>query len=78
MTKELLNDINEATKIEIKVNPLDYDYVSKNLDLERVEVKPDNAISLGGVVILSDAGNIEAEIHERFKTIKNSILKVKE
>jgi flagellar assembly protein FliH len=78
LTKELLNDINEATKIEIKVNPLDYDYVSKNLDLERVEVKPDNAISLGGVVILSDAGNIEAEIHERFKTIKNSILKVKE
>jgi flagellar assembly protein FliH len=77
LTKELINDIKEATKIEIRLNPLDYDYVKNNLDLEKVEVKPDNAISAGGVVILSDAGNIEAEIDERFKTIKNNILKVK-
>ena len=75
LTKELLNDIKEATQIEVKVNPLDYDYVKDNLSLEKIKVTPDNAISVGGVVILSDAGNIEAEIHERFKTIKNHILK---
>lgn len=75
LTKELINDIKEATKIEVKVNPLDYDYVKDNINLEKVEVIPDNAISLGGVVILSDSGNIEAEIHERFKNIKNHILK---
>ena len=75
LTKELLNDIKEATQIEIKVNPLDYDYVKDNLKLEKVKITPDNAISIGGVVILSDAGNIEAEIHKRFEAIKNHILK---
>ena len=75
LTKELLNDIKEATQVEIKLNPLDYDYVKENLNLEKVKVTPDNAINLGGVVILSDAGNIEAEIHKRFEAIKNHILK---
>jgi len=75
LTKELLNDIKEATQIEIKVNPLDYDYVKDHLNLDKIKVSPDNAISVGGVVILSDAGNIEAEIHKRFEAIKNHILK---
>jgi len=75
LTKELLNDIKEATQIEVKVNPLDYDYVKDNLDVTKIKVTPDNAISVGGVVIVSDAGNIEAEIHERFKTIKKHLLK---
>jgi len=74
LTKELINDIKEATQIEVKVNPLDYDYVKDNLNLDKIKVTPDNAISIGGVVILSDAGNIEAEIHERFKAIKNHVL----
>jgi flagellar assembly protein FliH len=75
LTKELINDIKEATKIEVKVNPVDYEYVKENINLEKVKVTPDNAISAGGVVILSDVGNIEAEIHERFKNIKENILK---
>jgi flagellar assembly protein FliH len=75
LTKELINDIKKATKIEIKVNPIDYEYVKENLQLEKVKITPDSAISPGGVVILSDSGNIEAEISDRFKTIKNNILK---
>jgi len=75
LTKELLDDIKEATKIEIKLNPEDFEYVQENLNLEKVKITPDNAITPGGVVILSDVGNIEAEISERFKTIKNNILK---
>ena len=75
LTKELINDIKEATKIEIKVNPLDYDYIKDNLNLEKIKITPDNAVSLGGVLIISDAGNIEGEIKERFQTIKNHILK---
>jgi len=75
LTKELLNDIKEATKIEIKVNPLDYEYIKENLNLEKIKITPDDAISLGGVIILSDAGNIEAEIKDRFQTIKENILK---
>jgi len=77
LTKELINDIKEATKIEVKVNPLDYDYVKDKINLDKITIKPDNAISPGGVVIISDVGNIEAEIAERFKVIKNNILKVR-
>ncbi len=75
LTKELINDIKEASKIEIKLNPLDYDYVKENLNIENIEISPDNAITPGGVVIMSDAGNIEGEITERFKTLKNNLLK---
>jgi len=75
LTKELINDIKEATRIEIKINPLDYEYVKENLQLEKVKITPDNTIVPGGVVILSDTGNIEAEINDRFKTIKKNILK---
>jgi len=75
LTKELLNDIKEATKIEIRLNPLDFDYVQNNLNLDKIKIIPDNAVSAGGVVINSDAGNIEAEIHERFNTIKNHLKK---
>ena len=74
LTKELINDIKEATQIEVKLNPIDYDYVKEHLNLEKITIKPDNAISPGGVVIISDAGNIEAEVHERFNAIKSHIL----
>ncbi len=75
LTKELINDIKEASKIEIKLNPLDFDYVKENLNIENVTLTPDSAITPGGVVIMSDAGNIEGEINERFKTLKNNLLK---
>ncbi|NPA54740.1 MAG: hypothetical protein GXO40_00020 [Epsilonproteobacteria bacterium] len=74
LAKSLIEDIKEATKIEIKVNPLDYEYVKEHLNLEKIKITPDNVISQGGVVILSDAGNIEAEIYQRFKAIKTHIL----
>ena len=77
LTKELINDIREATQIEVKLNPIDYDYVKENINLEKITIKPDNAISPGGVVIISDAGNIEAEVHERFNAIKSHLLKDK-
>jgi flagellar assembly protein FliH len=77
LTKELISDIKEATKIEIRLNPVDYDYVSKKLEPdEKIKLVPDSAIKAGGVVISSDVGNIEAEIKERFNAIKNNILKV--
>ena len=75
LTKELINDIKEASKIEIKLNPLDFDYVKENLNIENVTLTPDSAITPGGVVIMSDVGNIEGEINERFKTLKNNLLK---
>ena len=75
LTRELLNSIMDATNIKIKVNPNDYIYLKEHLeDNTKVEVISDNAVSLGGVVIVSDNGNIDGTIMSRYKNLKQSVL----
>jgi len=74
LVKSLMDEIKDATKVEIKVNPKDAEYL-KSKDLKNVEIVPDEAVKEGGVVIVSDVGNIDAEIKNRFKNIKEAILK---
>ena len=76
LAKALMEDIKEATKIKIKVNPKDAEYLKDKFD--NVEIIPDSAIKEGGVVIMSDLGNIDAEVMERFKNVKEAILEGKE
>ncbi len=76
LAKALMEDIKEATKIKIKVNPKDAEYLKGKF--ENVEIIPDSAIKEGGVVIISDLGNIDAEVMERFKNVKEAILEGKE
>jgi flagellar assembly protein FliH len=73
LAKSLMDEVKEATKIKIKVNPKDAEYL-KNKDLKNVEILEDPAVKEGGVVIISDIGNIDAEIINRFKAIKEAIL----
>ncbi|WP_024789065.1 FliH/SctL family protein [Lebetimonas sp. JH292] len=73
LAKSLMDEVKDATKIKIKVNPKDAEFL-KNKDLKNVEIIEDPAIKEGGVVIISDIGNIDAEIINRFKAIKESIL----
>ena len=75
LAKALMEDIKDASKIKLKVNPKDAEYLKNKF--ENVEIIPDSAIKEGGVVILSDLGNIDAEVMERFKTIKEAILEGK-
>ena len=42
--------------------------------MQNVEIVEDDAVKEGGVVILSDVGNIDAQILQRFKAIKEAIL----
>ena len=72
LAKALMEDVKDATKITIKVNSKDASYLKE--ELKNVEVVEDDAIKEGGVVIVSDVGNIDAEIKQRFKTIKEAIL----
>jgi flagellar assembly protein FliH len=72
LAKALMDDIKDATKITIKVNPKDVKYLKENL--QNVEIVEDDAVKEGGVVILSDVGNIDAQILQRFKAIKEAIL----
>jgi flagellar assembly protein FliH len=73
LAKALMEDIKDATKIQIKVNPKDAEYL-KSQDLKNVEIIEDEAVKEGGVVIISDIGNIDAEILQRFKAIKEAVL----
>jgi len=73
LAKALMEDIKDATKITIKVNPKDAKYL-KEQNLQNVEIVEDDAVKEGGVVILSDIGNIDAQILQRFKAIKEAIL----
>ena len=75
LTRELLNSIMDATNIKVKVNPNDYLYLKEHLeDNTKVEVISDGAVSLGGVVIVSDTGNIDGTIMSRYKNLKQSVL----
>ena len=67
----LIKELSDVKNIEIRVNPEDSDYLreqfSKN---ERVKVCSDDAISKGGVVIISEGGNIDATMQTRLEKLK--------
>jgi len=72
LAKALMEDVKGATQITIKINPKDASYLKTKL--KNVKIVEDDAIKEGGVVIISDIGNIDAEIKQRFKVIKDAIL----
>jgi len=75
LAKALIEDVKGAMKIKIKAHPDDCDYLKENLDTSGVlEVVPDNAISKGGIIIESDAGNVDGTVMTRFQAIKRNIL----
>ena len=75
LAKSLIEEVKDAVKIEIRVNPKDANYLKNNL--KNVNVVADEAVKEGGVIITTDAGNIDAEIENRFKAIKEAVLEEK-
>ena len=74
LAKSLIKDLSDATEILIKVHPDDYGYLKQNLSQDvKVKVEADNAIAKGGVVVVSDAGNIDGSIKERFSRVKSTL-----
>ena len=72
---ELIKELQNASKITIKVNPKDHGEVSSSVgSLKHVEILSDSAVSEGGVIVLSDAGNIDAQISKRFERVKRAAL----
>jgi len=75
LSEELIKELQSASKITLKINPKDFALISEELaKLHNVEVVADNAISEGGVVVMSDAGNIDAQISKRFERVKKAAL----
>ena len=71
----LVKELQNASKITLKVNPKDHTAVVEHLgQLAHVEVLPDSAVNEGGVVVLSDVGNRDAQITKRFQRVKKAAL----
>jgi len=75
LADELIKDLQGASQIEIKVNPKDHAAISEHLgSLQNVTVRSDSAVSEGGVIVISDAGNIDAQVTKRFERVKKAAL----
>ena len=75
LSKQLIEELQGASKITLRVNPADHGMISENVGkLDRVEIVSDSAVSPGGVIAISDAGNIDAEIMKRYERVKRAAL----
>lgn len=75
LSSDLIEELKEASKVTLRVNPADHGYISEKVgSLAQVEVLSDRAISPGGVVAISDVGNIDSEIRKRYERLKRSLM----
>ncbi|MEA2090902.1 MAG: flagellar assembly protein FliH [Campylobacterota bacterium] len=75
LSNELIKELQSASKITLKVNPKNHGEISQSVgSLEHIEVISDSAVSEGGVIAISDAGNIDAQISKRFERVKRAAL----
>jgi flagellar assembly protein FliH len=75
LSDELIKELQSASKVLLKVNPKDHGPLSEHVgSLRHVEVVSDSAVSPGGVIAISDAGNIDAQISKRFERVKRAAL----
>lgn len=75
LSSDLIEELAEASKITLRVNPADHGYISEKVgSLSHVEVLSDRAINPGGVVAISDVGNIDSQIKKRYERLKRSLL----
>lgn len=71
LSKELIKDIKEASSIELKVHPKDLEVLKEVYAKdEKIKVSADDAIALGGVVLLSDVGNLDGSLPMRLEKVK--------
>ena len=75
IAKELLKSMSGNLNVVIKVNPADFEFLN-NLakGKENLTIKSDDAIAKGGVVIISENGNIDGSIMSRYKLLKQSVI----
>jgi len=70
ISAELIAKLKEATSILIKANPADVAVLQSALSQNsKVKVEADDAISKGGVIVLSSIGNLDGNIYSRLEKI---------
>ncbi|MBC8237553.1 MAG: flagellar assembly protein FliH [Helicobacteraceae bacterium] len=75
LSDALIKDLQSAAKITLKVNPKDHGALSEHVGaLEHIQVISDSAVNEGGVIAISDSGNIDSQISKRFERVKRAAL----
>ncbi|WP_324172335.1 flagellar assembly protein FliH [Sulfurimonas sp.] len=75
LSNELIRELQSASKVTLKVNPKNHGEISQSVgSLEHIEIISDSAVSEGGVIAISDAGNIDSQISKRFERVKRAAL----
>ena len=70
----LLDKIKTASKVQIHLNPKDYEILKDQLNLETfIELKQDANVTAGGVVIASDLGNFDGNIESKVSSMLDSL-----
>ncbi len=76
ITQDLLKNFTNEMQITIKVNPINYQELKESYKENKyIKIEPDDAITKGGVVIISDHENIDADIPTRVQKVINLIEK---
>ena len=71
LASSLIKELSNVKNIEICVNPEDSEYIKEQFSKnEHVKISADDAISKGGVVIISDGSNIDATMQTRLEKLK--------
>lgn len=70
----VLDKIKTASKVQIHLNPKDYEVLKGQLNLESfIELKSDANVAAGGVVIASDLGNFDGNIESKVASMLDSL-----
>ena len=70
----LLEKIKTASKVQIHLNPKDYEVLKDQLNLEKfIELRQDANVSAGGVVIASDLGNFDGNIEAKVASMLETL-----
>lgn len=72
--KYLLEKIKTASRVQIHLNPKDYEILKGELNLEPfIELQKDPNVIAGGVVISSDLGNFDGSVESKIATMLESL-----
>ena len=75
ISRELLQSMSMNLNMIIRVNPVDFDYLNNLFkNNQNIKIKSDDAIQKGGVVIISDNGNVDGNVMSRYQILKQSVL----
>ncbi|MEZ5308541.1 MAG: FliH/SctL family protein [Pyrinomonadaceae bacterium] len=78
MLNKALEKLRERSLAEVHLNPEDLKYIESNRDRiafrGTLELKPDPSISIGGCLIHTENGDIDARIESQFEELSNGLL----